>query len=170
MNTNNQVDGISSSVKPKNNQIVIIFTFMVISVIIDSQIGIISDFIPEYISSMPGILLYAGLTTFLILSPFYIFYQVKGFEKLTKVKYIHFKMVFNIIIISQIAIAIMLTSVIIQVVIFQHYYITFLYGIHIVSYGIWIGMLGLLTRAFILWYKNFDKNVVILIFTLAMIA
>ena len=46
----------------------------------------------------------------------------------------------------------------------------FLYITHIISYGIWIDILGLLTRAFILWYKNFDKNILILIFTLAMIA
>ena len=158
MNTSNHVDGVSSSVKPKNNPIVIVFIFMVISVIIDSQIGIISDFIPEYISSVPGILLYGGLTTFLMLSSLYIIYHVKSFDKLDKIKYIHFKLVFNIIFISQIIIALMLTSVILQIAIFQEYYLAFLYGIHIISYGIWIGILGLLTRAFILWYKNFDKK------------
>ena len=164
------MDGISSSVKPKNNKILIVFILMGISVIIDSQIGIIADFIPEYISSLPGILLYVGLTIFLILSSFYIIYHVKSFEKLTKVKYIHFNLVYNIIFISQILIAIVLTSVVLQILIFQEYPITFLYIIHIISYGIWIGILGLLTRAFILWYKNFDKNILILIFTLATIA
>jgi hypothetical protein len=170
MNIRGYVDSILSSVKPKNNRTLIVFIFMGISVIIDSQIGIISDFIPEYISSLPGILLYGGLTVFLILSSFYIIYHVKSFEKITKVKYIHFKLVFSIIFISQILIAIMLTSIIIQFAIFQEYHITFLYIIHIISYGIWIGILGLLTRAFILWYKNFDKNILILIFTLAMMA
>lgn len=170
MNIRDYVDSISSSVKPKNNRILIVFIFMGISVIIDSQIGIIADFIPEYISSLPGILLYVGLTVFLILSSFYIIYHVKSFEKITKVKYIHFKLVFNIIFISQILVAIVLISIVIQFAIFQEYQITFLYIIHIISYGIWFGILGLLTRAFILWYKNFDKNVLILIFTLAMIA
>src|SRR5215210_1725882 len=170
MNIRDYVDSILSSVKPKNNQILIVFIFMGISVIIDSQIGIIADFIPEYISSLPGILLYGGLTVFLILASFYIIYHVKSFEKITKVKYVHFKLVFNIIFISQMLVAIMLTSIIIQFVIFQEYHIMFLYIIHIISYGIWTVILGLLTRAFILWYKNFDKNILILIFTLAMMA
>ena len=170
MNIGDYGDSISSSVKPKNNRTLIVFIFMGISVIIDSQIGIIADFIPEYISSLPGILLYVGLTVFLILSSFYIIYHVKSFEKITKVKYINFKLVFNIIFISQILIAIVLISIVIQFAIFQEYQITFLYIIHIISYGIWFGILALLTRAFILWYKNFDKNVLILIFTLAMIA
>ena len=170
MNIKNYVDGVSSSVKPKNNRILIVFIFMIISVIIDSQIGIVSDFIPEYVSSLPGILLYVGLTIFLILSSVFIIYHVKNIEKLTKVKYIHFKLVFFIIFISQIIIAIMLTSVVLQIAIFQEYYTAFLYIIYIISFGIWIGILGLLTRAFILWYKNFDKNNIILIFTLAMIA
>lgn len=170
MSSNNHVDGVSSSVKPKNNRILIVFIFMVISVIIDSQIGIISDFIPEYISSVTGVLLYVGLTVFLILSSIYFIYQIKNTEKMTKVKYIHFKLVFNIIFISQIIIAIVLASIILQIVFFQEYSIAFLYIIHIISYGIWIGILGLLTRAFILWYKNFGKNSMILIFTLAMIA
>lgn len=170
MNIRDYWDSLSSSVRPKNNRILIVFIFMGISVIIDSQIGIIADFIPEYVSSLPGILLYVGLTVFLILSSFYIIYHVKSFEKITKVKFIHFKLVFNIVFISQILIAMVLTSIVIQIAIFQEYQIVFLYIIHIISYGIWIGILGLLTSAFILWYKNFDKNILILIFTLAMIA
>jgi hypothetical protein len=170
MNIRRYVDSISSSVKPKNNQILIVFIFMGISVIIDSQIGIIADFIAKYISSLPGILLYVGLTIFLILSPIFIINHAKSIEKSTEAKYIHFKLVYNIIFTSQILIAIMLTSIVLQIVIFQEYYTAFLYIIHIISYGIWIGILGLLTRAFILWYKNFDKNNMILIFTVAMIA
>ena len=162
-------EGLSSSPKSKN-KVLIIIAAMIISVLIDSQIGIISDFIPDYISSLPGILLYVGLTIFLILSSFYIIYHVKSIEKLTEVKYIHFKLIYYIIITSQILIAIMLTSVVLQIAIFQEYYAAFLYAIHIISYGIWIGILGLLARAFTLWYKNFDKNIMILIFALAMIA
>ena len=60
-------EGLSSSPKSKN-KVLIIIAAMIISVLIDSQIGIISDFIPDYISSLPGILLYVGLTIFLILS------------------------------------------------------------------------------------------------------
>jgi len=75
-------EGLSSSPKFKNKALIIIAA-MIISVLIDSQIGIIADFIPDYISSLLGILLYVGLTIFLILSSFYIIYHVKNIEKLT---------------------------------------------------------------------------------------
>ena len=71
MNIRRYVDSISSSVKSKNNRILIVFVAMVIAIMIDSQIGIVADFIPENISSLPGILLYVSLTIFLILSSFY---------------------------------------------------------------------------------------------------
>jgi len=170
MNIGNNKDGMSSSVKSKNSWILIVFIFMGISVIIDSQIGIVADFIAEYISSLPGVILYVGLTIFLIISPFFIINHVKNVEKLTKIKYVHFRLVFNIIFISQFLIAVVLTSIVVQIALFQEYNTAFLYVIYIISYGIWIGILGLLTRAFILWYKNFNRNSMILIFTLAMIA
>ncbi len=162
-------DRLVSFYKSKNNRILIVFVAMVIAIMIDSQIGIVADFIVENISSLYGILLYVSLTIFLILSSFYFIYLIRSIEKLTEVKYIHFKLVFNIIFVLQILIAIMLTSVVLQIVIYQEYHTSFLSIIHIISYGIWIGIMGLLARAFILWYKNFNKNSVLLIFTLAMI-
>ena len=162
-------DRLISFLKSKNNRILIVFVAMVIAIMIDSQVGIVADFIAECISSLSGILLYVSLTIFLILSSFYFIYHIKSIEKLMEVKYIYFKLVFNIIVVLQILIAIMLTSVVLQIVIYQEYHTSFLSIIHIISYGIWIGIMGLLARAFILWYKNFNKNNVLLIFTLAMI-
>ncbi len=162
-------DRLISSLKSKNNRILIVFVAMVIAIMIDSQVGIVADFIAENIYSLPGILLYVSLTIFLILSSFYFIYLIKSIEKLMEVKYIHFKLVFNIIFVLQILIAIMLTSVVLQIVIYQEYHTSFLSIIHIISYGTWIGIMGLLARAFILWYKNFNKNSVLLVFTLAMI-
>ena len=162
-------DRLISFLKSKNNRILIVFVAMVIAIMIDSQVGIVADFIAEYIYSLPGILLYVSLTIFLILSSFYFIYHIKSIEKLMEVKYIHFKLVFNIILVLQILIAMMLTSVVLQIVIYQEYHTSFLSIIHIISYGIWIGIMGLLARAFILWYKNFNKNSMLLIFTLAMI-
>ena len=115
-----------SSLKSKNNRILIVFVAMVIAIMIDSQVGIVADFIAECISSLPGILLYVSLTIFLILSSFYFIYHIKSIEKLMEVKYIYFKLVFNIIVVLQILIAIMLTSVVLQIVIYQEYHTSFL--------------------------------------------
>jgi len=64
----------------------------------------------------------------------------------------------------------MLVFTVLQILIFQEYDSLSLFVIHIISYGIWIGVLGLLARAFILWYQNFNQNIMILIFAMAMIA
>ena len=62
----------------------------------------------------------------------------------------------------------MLIFTVLQILIFQEYNSLSLFVIHIISYGIWIGILGLLARAFILWYRNFNPNIMILIFAMAM--
>lgn len=64
----------------------------------------------------------------------------------------------------------MLIFVVIQILAFQEYDSVSLFVLHIISYGVWIGIMGLLTRAFILWYRNFEHNGMILVFAFAMIA
>ena len=169
MKVGNCLNWISSSLKSKY-KVLIFIAVIVISVFIDSQIGIIADFIPEYLSSIPGILLFVGLIVFMILSAFYIINHVKSIENLTEVKYINFKPIYYMIFIAQCLISLILSFVVLQILIFHEYHSASLYIIHIISYGIWIGILGLLSRAFILWYKNFNKNIMILIFAMAMSA
>ena len=79
MKVGNCLNRISSSLKSKD-KVLIFIVVIVISVFIDSQIGIIADFIPEYLSSIPGILLFVGLIVFMILSAFYIINHVKSIE------------------------------------------------------------------------------------------
>ena len=77
MKVGNCLNRISSSLKSKD-KVLIFIVVIVISVLIDSQIGIVADFIPEYISTFQGIILFVGLTMFLILSSFYIINHVKS--------------------------------------------------------------------------------------------
>ena len=143
---------------------------MVISILIDSQIGYIADFIPEYLSSTAGVMLFVSLIVFLVLSSFFMIYYVKRIEDLAVAKYIHFKLIYYFVLAAQSLITLMLIFTVLQILIFQEYDTVSLFVIHIISYGIWIGVLGLLARAFVLWYKNFNRNSMILIFALAMIA
>ncbi len=164
------LDRLSSSLKSKDNSILVIIVSIVITILIDSQIAIIADFIPEHLSSTAGIILFAGLIVFLILSSFFMIYSVKRIESKCVTKNTHFKPIYYFMLATQSLIVCMLLYMLIQILIFQEYYSSSLYVIHIISYGIWIGSLGLLARAFIIWYKNFNRNSMILIFALAMIA
>lgn len=169
MDFRNYVDGVSSSLKPKNNGFLIVFIATVITVLVDSQIGLIADFIPEYLTSSFGISLFVGLTVFSIFSSFFMINYVRHINSLTAGKYAHFKPLYYLVFGSQCLISSILLFVVTQMVIYQEYSIIPLFIINIMSYGIWIGILALLTRAFILWYKNFNKNIMILIFAIAMI-
>ena len=162
------LDRVSSSLKPKNNMFLIVFVVIVFAVLVDSQIGIVSDFIPEYLSSSIGVSLFVGLTGFSIFSSFFMINYVRRINSLTAEKYAHFRLIYYLALISQCLIAAILVLVVTQILLFQEYNIICLFIINIISYGIWIGLLALLTRAFILWYKNFNKNIMILIFAIAM--
>ncbi|HKU84424.1 MAG TPA: hypothetical protein VJP58_10315 [Candidatus Nitrosocosmicus sp.] len=170
MDIRNNEEGISSSLKPNSKLFLIFFVAMVITVVVDSQIGIISDFISEYVSSPLGVSLFIGLTVFSILSSFFMINYVRRVNSLTEGKYAHFKVIYYLVFISQCLISSILIFIVIQILTFQEYITTPLFILHIVSYGIWIGILGLLARAFIFWYRNFNQNIMIMIFALAMIA
>ena len=170
MDIRNNEDGISASLKPNSKLFLIFFVAMVITVLVDSQIGIISDFISEYVSSPLGVSLFVGLTVFSILSSFFMINYVRRVNDLTEGKYAHFKVIYYLVFISQCLISSILIFVVTQILIFQEYITTPLFILHIISYSIWIGILGLLARAFILWYRNFNQNIMIMIFAMAMIA
>jgi hypothetical protein len=63
-----------------------------------------------------------------------------------------------------------LAFVILQIMTAQQYNLTTLYVSQAISYGLWIVTLGLLARAFFSWYRRSDKNIMVLILTLSMIA
>jgi hypothetical protein len=71
---------------------------------------------------------------------------------------------------AQYTIITIITTVILQVLFLQQYSTVFLFIIHAISYGLWIITLALLARAFFSWYVSSNKNLVVLIFALAMIA
>lgn len=170
MNKGNYLNDILSSLKPKNNRFLFIIVAIVFTILVDSQIGTVSDFIPEYLSSSLGISLFVGLTVFSVFSSFFIINSVKSINSLTEGKYAHFKLIFYLVFVAQCLITLMLIFVVIQILSFQEYDSVSLFGIHIISYVVWVGIMGLLTRAFILWYRNFEHNSMILIFVFATIA
>ena len=83
MKIGNWLDRLPSSLKSKNNFVPIIIVAMVVCVVVDSQIGIIADFIPEYLSSPTGLTLFVSLTVFSILSSFFLINSVKRINSLS---------------------------------------------------------------------------------------
>ena len=66
MDKGNYLNDILSPLKPKNNRFLFIIVAIVFTILVDSQIGTVSDFIPMYLSSTLGVSLFVGLTVFSI--------------------------------------------------------------------------------------------------------
>ena len=133
MKIGNWFDRLASSLKSKNSYVPIIIVIMLVSVLVDSQLGIIADFIPEYLSSPPGLALFVSLTVFSILSSFFLINNVKNINSLTVGKYAHFKLIYYLVFTGQCLISLMLIFAVLQILVFHEYDTISLLVIHIIS-------------------------------------
>jgi hypothetical protein len=143
---------------------------VIISVMIDSEIGVVADFIPKQLSSNVGIAAFIGLSVIFAVSQYFILAYVKQSNKETRARALHLHITHIIVSIAQYFLAGILAFVILQILITQQYNLATLYVSYAISYGLWIVTLGLLARAFFSWYRRSNKNFMMLILTLSMIA
>ena len=76
----------------------------------------------------------------------------------------------RIVSIAQYVLVVLLALVIFQVIVEQQYHTVILLATYVISYGLWILILALLTRAFFSWYRLSNKSIMVLILALSMIA
>jgi hypothetical protein len=151
------------------------FTLMMIviaTITADSLIGIVADFIPVQLSSRSGVFVFILFAVLLAITQYLIIDYVKQSNKETRKREraFHLQKLHTGVSLAQYTIITIITTVILQVLFLQHYSTVFLFIIHAISYGLWIITLALLARAFFSWYVSSNKNLVVLIFALAMIA
>jgi hypothetical protein len=140
-----------------------------VTITIDSEIGYVADFIPEQISSNTGVFVFILIAVIFVVTQYLILDYVKQLNKETRQRVPHLSKLHTGVSIAQYSLAGVVAVIILQILFMQQYNIIPLYIVYAISYGLWIMTLALLARAFFLWYR-FSKNVVVLIFTLSMIA
>jgi hypothetical protein len=148
------------------------FVIMVVvsaAITVESQIGYIADFIPEQLSSNTGIFTFILITVIFMITQYLILDYVKQSNNHTRQRAPHLNILHTGVSVAQYLLAGVIAVVILQILLTQQYNIIALYITYAVSYGLWIVTLALLAKAFFSWYR-FSKNVVVLIFTLSMIA
>lgn len=153
-----------------NKKFLILIIIVIITIIIDSQIGYVADFIPNQLSSIWGIGVFLGVAIIFVLSQYFILSYLKEIKKENKTRLHHVDKMYIIVSIAQYILAALLVFVILQILTSQQYSLITLYVSHVISYGIWIITLGLLARGFLSWFRRSNQNVMILLLTLAMIA
>jgi hypothetical protein len=95
---------------------------------------------------------------------------VKQFNKETKDRISHFQLLQTGVSIGQYILVAVIALVILQILLMHEYSIITLYLTYAISYGLWIVILALLAKAFFSWYRFSNKDVMVLILALSMIA
>lgn len=150
-----------------------LFTLMlvvIVTITIDSQIGYIADFIPEQLSSGTGISIFIVISAIFVVTQYLILGYVKQLSKETKDRISHLRLLQTGVSIGQYALIAVIALGILQILLIHEYNIITLYVTYAISYGLWIVTLALLARAFFSWYRFSNKDVMVLILALSMIA
>ena len=161
---------VSSILNSNNNKLFLVIIATIICVLIDSQLGIIADFIPEYLSSPRGIALFLGLIIVFIIASYLILKYIKNINKLDSVRAFHLDVMYYVLIVAQCTMAFILTIIAFQILTNHEYDTHILYIPYLVNYGIWISILAFLAYAFFSWYGKYNRNIMVLIFAFSMVA
>jgi hypothetical protein len=153
-----------------SKKLFIITIIVAVTLIVDTEIGTISDMIPQKISSSIGLVAFFGIWMIFSVSQFYILAYVKKSNKESRVKARYLNLMHGTVTIAQYVLAGVIALVILQMFITHEYNTAMLYAAISISYGLWIVTLGLLARAFISWYRLSNKNLMVLILAVSMIA
>src|SRR6188474_839560 len=150
-------------------KLLVVMTILAVVLTIESSIGYIADFIPEQLASSESIVTFIGIFAVFVVTQYYILAFVNYNNKSHNVRTRFLHTTHKIMTIIQYLLAGIILLVIIQILSAQQYNTILLDLAISISYTIWIIMFSILTKAFFSWYRS-KKNLMILIFTLSMIA
>ena len=149
-------------------KLLVIMTILAVALTVESQIGIIADFIPEQLASNQGIAAFIGIWAIFIAMQYYILEFVKYNNKYSRARTPYLHLIHKILTAAQFLLAGIIALVILQVLLVREYNSVMLYIVLSISYGLWIVTLGLLGKALFSWYRV-KKNLMVLLFALSMV-
>ncbi|MDW0289863.1 MAG: hypothetical protein QN650_09645 [Nitrososphaeraceae archaeon] len=149
-------------------KLLVIMTILAVALTVESQIGIIADFIPEQLASNQGIAVFIGIWAIFIAMQYYILEFVKYNNKNSRARTPYLHLIHKILTAAQFLLAGIIALVILQVLLVREYNSVMLYIVLSISYGLWIVTLGLLGKALFSWYRV-KKNLMVLLFALSMV-
>jgi hypothetical protein len=138
--------------------------------IVDSEIGVVADFIPSHLSSSTGVALFIGIVIIFAIGQYFILAYIKQIDENTRARVLHLRLTHRLVSLAQYVLAGILAVVIFQILQLQQYNLAILYVSYTLSYGLWIVALGLLAKALFEWYRFSSKNIMVLILALSMSA
>jgi len=143
---------------------------VIVTLTVESQIGYVADFIPEQLSSGMGITVFIVIAAVFVVTQYIILGYVRQLNKETKDRISHLQLLQIGVSIGQYILLAVIALVILQILLIHEYSILSLYITYAISYGLWLVILALLARAFFSWYRFSNKDVIVLLLALSMIA
>lgn len=134
-------------------KLLVVMTVLAVTLMIESQIGYIADFIPEQLSSSQGIAGFIGTWIIFTVTQYYILAFVKFNNRGSTSRVSFVSNVHNAVTVTQYLLAGMIAFVILQILLTQQYDTVMLSVVLSISYGLWIVTLSLLAIAFFSWYR-----------------
>ena len=135
-------------------KLLVIMIILAVTLTIESQIGVVADFIPEELASSQGIAGFIGIWVIFTVTQYYILAFVKHNYKDRRIRTRFLNLIHRIVSAAQFLLAGIIAVVILQILVSQEYNTVTLYVALSISYGIWIVTLGLLAKAFFSWYRS----------------
>jgi hypothetical protein len=169
MSKANVVGALSSS-KISERKLLILMSILVVTFIVDSQIGYIADFIPERLATNEGIALFIGIAVVFAIGGILILQYVKTKTEESRARALHLYTTHIGVTIAQYVLIAIIAFVIAQILLTTQYNTVTLAFALSISYGLWIIILALLSRALFSWFRSSKRNVMVLILALSMVA
>jgi hypothetical protein len=158
-------------------KLLILVSILVVTFMVDSQIGYIADFIPERLATNEGIALFIGIAVVFAIGGILTLQYVKTKTKESRARALHLHATHTGVTIAQYVLIAIIGFVIAQILVTAQYNTVMIAAALSISYGLWIIMLALLSRAFLSWLRSSrsnvtvsKRNVMVLILALSMIA
>jgi hypothetical protein len=160
-----------------DKKLLILMSVVVITLLVDSQIGYIADFISERLATNEGIALFIGIAVVFAAGGILILQYVKTKTKESHARALHLRAIHIGVTIAQYVLIAIIAFVIAQILLTTQYNTVTLAIALSISYGLWIIILALLSRALFSWFRSSrrnvmvsKRNVMVLILALSMIA
>jgi hypothetical protein len=166
-----------SSSRFSDKKLLLLMSILVVTFLIDSQIGYIADFIPERLATNEGIALFIGIAVVFAIGGILTLEYVKTKTKESRARVLHLHATHIGVTIAQYVLIAIIAFVIAQILVTAQYNTVMIAAALSISYGLWIITLALLSRAFLSWLRSSrsnvtvsKRNVMVLILTLSMMA
>ena len=144
-----------------DKKLLILVSILVVTFMVDSQIGYIADFIPERLVTNEGIALFIGIAVVFAIGGILILQYVKTKIKESSARALHLHATHIGVTVAQYVLIAIIAFVIAQILVTAQYNTVMIAAALSISYGLWIITLALLSRAFLSWLRSSRSNVTV---------